>query len=55
MNTLETFLAESGRDEVTAMDDLQNGGIVSDLCVNARDVAEADCPAAVSFLKGRLP
>lgn len=51
MNSLQDYLAGVGADEAKAMDALQDAGIISDNCVWARDVAEADCPAAVEFLK----
>ena len=37
--------------EVEAMNLLQNSGTVSDLCVTAADVATADVPAAIKYLK----
>ena len=38
-------------DETTALNDLQNVGIISDHCVRAADVAQADQRAAIEFLK----
>jgi hypothetical protein len=50
MNALETFLDASFLDEVEAMNRLQEHGIISDNCILAADVADADCEAAITFL-----
>jgi hypothetical protein len=52
MNALEQFLATHKLSELDAMNKLQDAGIISDLCVNACEVAEADQMNAVSFLFG---
>jgi len=53
-NALERFIVENlGPQEsimVNCLNDLQNNGIISDLCVTVADVAEVDCPAAIAFL-----
>jgi hypothetical protein len=36
------------------MDLLQNNGIISENCVLAMDVANADCHKAIAFLDGKL-
>ena len=50
MNSLQPFLELSDIDPTDAMNRLQEAGIVSDNCVTAADVAEADCERAVEFL-----
>ncbi len=50
MNALETFLLESGRDEIECMNLLQDRNIISSEAVWARDVANVDCLRAVKFL-----
>lgn len=53
MNALERYLTITGTNEADAMNALQDMGIVSDNCVWAKDVAEADCLQAIEFLKAR--
>ncbi len=50
MNALETFLLESGRDEIEALNLLQDQSIISDNCISASDVANVDSLRAVKFL-----
>lgn len=53
MNPLELFILKNNMDEIKSMDSLQlHGGIISDNCVMACDVAEKDCEAAVKWLAG---
>jgi hypothetical protein len=51
MNRLEQYLAETLRDPVESMNRLQEAGIISDEAVHAGDVADADCQAAIAFLR----
>jgi len=51
MNSLETYLKSHGLEEVETLNKLQDFGKVSDLCVTAADVAEADCKRAIAFLE----
>jgi hypothetical protein len=54
MNSLEKFLFENNFREPEAVNTLQDCGVISDNCIRAADVAEADCLAAITFLeKGR--
>ena len=46
MNILEAHIRSKRLNEIESMNLLQSEGIVSDLCVFACDVAEADCVAA---------
>jgi len=50
MTALDQFLGTHKLDEAQAMNQLQQNGIVSDECVTAKDVSEADQMDAVSFL-----
>lgn len=50
MNTLEKYIAESWSDEVKTMNDLQDKGIVSDNCVDAKDVYEECAKKAVAMI-----
>lgn len=51
---LEKYLKEHKIDEVEAMNELQNeGGVISDCCVWARDVAPANEDDAIAFLESR--
>jgi len=50
MNSLETHLRAKSLNEIDSMNALQDAGIISDLCVFACDVSEADCTAAIAFL-----
>lgn len=50
MNALERYIAEHKLDETKAMNALQEHGIISDLCVWARDVADVDCKRATDIL-----
>jgi hypothetical protein len=49
---LELYLASTGLDPYESMNALQEHNIISDLCVTAADVADADCQRAVEFLRG---
>lgn len=50
-NRLEIFLHFKRFDEVAAMNALQDAGrLISDNCVHAADVAEADHQRAIDFL-----
>ncbi|HZR66026.1 MAG TPA: hypothetical protein VFA85_12805 [Terriglobales bacterium] len=50
--TLEEYIKSNGLSEVEAMNALQDhGGLISDCCVNARDVATVDTPRAIEFLE----
>lgn len=51
MNGLEQWLFDEWVGEEEAMDSLQKNGIVSDNCVSAADVADADIDRAIEFLK----
>lgn len=42
---------DSGRSEFEGMNLLQGEGIISDLCVWAADVAEADIPKAIAYIQ----
>ena len=53
MTSLETHLHAKNLNEIESMNALQDAGIVSDLCVLACDVAEADSTAAIAFLAFR--
>lgn len=50
VNTLQTFLKSKGIDESSAMNILQESGVISDNCVEVKDVAESDCLVAISYL-----
>jgi hypothetical protein len=50
MNRLSEFILRREMDTTEAMNVLQGGGVVSDNCVTAEDVAEVDCQRAVNFL-----
>jgi hypothetical protein len=50
MNSLEKFVSQSELDPIQAMNDLQDAGIISDNCVSAQDVSNADCLRAIEFL-----
>lgn len=50
MNLLEHHLIEANIDEVATMNWLQLEGLISDNCVWARDVADADCKRAKDLL-----
>jgi hypothetical protein len=47
-NSLQDYLAASGLDEVEAMNELQDHGIISDNCISAAEVG--DSGKAVSWL-----
>lgn len=47
-NSLQDYLAATGLDEVKAMNELQNNGIISDNCITAADVG--DSGKAVAWL-----
>lgn len=49
--TLTETINELQISELDAMNMLQGNGIISDLCENACDVANADVPAAIKYLK----
>ena len=49
--TLEEYIKSNGLSEVEAMNALQDHGLISDCCVNARDVATVDTPRAIEFLE----
>lgn len=51
MNRLVHFIFEKSLDEIQAMNSLQGAGIVSDNALWAKDVAEAEWDAAISFLR----
>jgi hypothetical protein len=51
VNSLESFLYCYKLNSVEAMNILQDEGIISDLCATPADVAEADIPKAIAFLK----
>lgn len=51
MNTLWLYIQAMKFDPVECMKRLQDHGIVSDLAVMPEDVAEADCPDAIAFLR----
>lgn len=53
LNILERCIQDYKLDEVKTMNGLQSAGIVSDNCVRAHDVAEADCLTAVERIKRR--
>ena len=53
MNSLETYIRSKSLNEIESMNALQDAGVISDLCVFACDVAEADCTAAIAFLTFR--
>lgn len=50
MNRLTAYLREHGINEVSAMNRLQDHGIISDNAVHASDVADCDAEAAIEFL-----
>lgn len=49
-NALQRYLLETHRNEVEAMNWLQDRGLISDLCIGAEDVAEGDASRAVGEL-----
>ena len=51
MNSLARFILDNHLDETKAMNFLQGEGLISDLCVWSKDVAEVDCPRAIEALK----
>lgn len=50
MNPIETFILAHPQAHV--MDRLQAEGVISDLCVEAGDIAQADWAKAMAFLEG---
>jgi hypothetical protein len=40
--------------ETDAMNVLQDAGIISDNCIDASDVPDCDCKAAVAYLGGKM-
>ena len=50
MNALQQTIQQGKFDETWAMNLLQAHGIVSDNCITADEVDEADCPRAIAFL-----
>jgi hypothetical protein len=50
MNRLETFLDNRNLNQISAMNLLQDQGVISDNCINASDVCDSDCDKAVDFL-----
>ena len=52
MNPLQRWLEASQSDEITAMNRLQEHGVISDHCVRAAGVESGDCLRAVAFLRG---
>jgi hypothetical protein len=50
-NSLQDYLAASGLDEVDAMNELQDHGIISDNCISAAEVG--DSGKAVAWLAMR--
>ncbi len=55
MNPLERYINEWQLDQFHVMEQLQLANIISDNCVLASDVAEADCAKAIEFLKVHNP
>jgi hypothetical protein len=55
MTTLETHIIENKLDETKAMNVLQDRGIISDNCIDVKDVAEADCERAIAVLEKVMP
>lgn len=56
MNALEQWIEDHPEifwTETTAMNELQENGIVADEAVSLQDVAETDCPMAVAFLEAQ--
>lgn len=51
LNPLQTYLDLHRLDETYALNVLQDAGVISDLCVWAKDVATVDCWKAVQYLK----
>lgn len=49
--TLTETISELSMSELDAMNMLQGNGIISDVCVNAADVAIADVPNAIKYLR----
>ena len=54
MNSLESFLEAQGLDESSAMNKLQDAGVISDNAITAQDVANGDCLRAVKWLLNHL-
>lgn len=52
--SLTIFIRRAGLNEVKALNALTEAGLISDLCVNAADVASCDCFAACLFLQNTL-
>lgn len=53
MNPLHDYLTRRGMDAPSAMNTLQDAGIISDLCVTVHDVPIMDAERAVSWLEGQ--
>lgn len=51
MNSLEQLIAASHMDEFAVLNRLDEAGLISNHCVRAMDVADADCKRAVKWLK----
>lgn len=52
-NTLQDYIAATSLDEVEVMNELQENGVISDNCVDAKDVV--DSGKAVAWLANNLP
>jgi len=52
--TLAQFLAMHSINPTDAMNRLQCAGVISDLCVNVDDVAQADEQRAIEWLEGNM-
>ncbi len=49
MNALSTYISSNKLNEVAVMNQLQNHGIISDECITAKEVGDAE--KAVNWLK----
>lgn len=50
-NALEKLITERGLNETTVLNALTDAGMISDHCVRAMDVANADCKKACQFVE----
>lgn len=51
MNSLQLYITQNALDPIVAMNDLQNHNVISDNCIDASEVASADCFRACMFLE----
>ena len=51
--TLATYIHRHNLDPLACMNDLQDNGIISDLCVHPSDVSPHETPTAILWLNQR--